>query len=179
MSVLKNIIVQGLLATAVAAMPLAPEEPSTDVGNQEAINTVWAPTLAARKNTDKCEAHIAIDSSNGLCGAHCTQKYKIDIVDKAGQAIGKTYDWSQVGQWGATNPPKKVEIATTKNKNLWLDGYLPGGIMTNDDKWRSSFTLSYDTQVWSSHECANHKYKAPAVSNGHRHQFDLWCEFDC
>ncbi|KAK8086489.1 hypothetical protein PG994_001463 [Apiospora phragmitis] len=39
--------------------------------------------------------------------------------------------------------------------------------MTNEDKW-------YDTQAWSSRECAKHKYKAPAVSNGQRHQFDLW-----
>ncbi|KAK8093993.1 hypothetical protein PG997_000678 [Apiospora hydei] len=179
MSVLKNIIVQSLLATAVAAMPLTPEESSTDVGSQDAINAVWSHTLVARKNPDKCEAHIAIDSSNGLCGTRCTDKYKIDIVDKDGQAIGKTYDWSQVGQWGATNPPRKVEIPTTKDKSFWLDGTLPSGFQSNDGPWRSSFTLTYDTQVWNSHECPNYKYKAPATSNGYRHQFDLWCEFDC
>lgn len=62
MSALKNVIVQGLLATAVAAMPLASESSSAvDVGNQDAANAVWSPALVARKNPDKCEAHIAID----------------------------------------------------------------------------------------------------------------------
>lgn len=100
-------------------------------------------------------------------------------MDKSGAAIGKTYDWSKVGTWSATNPPDRVEIATSKNKNLIFDGALPTGIISNDDKWRSNFNLAYDTQKWSSHECANYKYKSPRVSNGHRHEYDLWCEFDC
>ncbi|KAK8117882.1 uncharacterized protein PG998_006163 [Apiospora kogelbergensis] len=154
MAVLKNILLQGLLAVTAVAMPLASEEPSLDVRNEDAINSVLTPTLEARKNTNKCEAHIHIDSSNGLCGNKCTQKFNIDIVDK-------------------------VEIATSKNKNLIFDGALPTGIISNDDKWRSNFNLAYDTQKWSSHECANYKYKSPRVSNGHRHEYDLWCEFDC
>ncbi|KAK8025000.1 hypothetical protein PG990_002823 [Apiospora arundinis] len=173
MAVLKNIIVQGLLAVSVAALPLDSDVSSLD------INSVPAPsTLQARKNADKCEAHIAINTSNGLCGNKCTHKYEINIVDKSGAAIGKTYDWSQVGQWGATNPPNKVEIATTKGTNLWLDGELPGGF-TDENKWRRAFTLTYGSQVWNSHECANWKHKAPGPSNGMRHQYDYWCEFDC
>lgn len=62
MSALKNVIVQGFLATAVVAMPLASEgSSSVDVGSQDATNAVWSPALVARKNADKCEAHIAID----------------------------------------------------------------------------------------------------------------------
>jgi hypothetical protein len=186
MVALKNIIISGSLAIAAMAAPTVLHEESS------------SSSLARRKNTNKCEAHIHIDSkqngrslclfnqmltsftaSNGLCGDHCTHKYKIDLLNNAdpAQPMGYDWNWQNVGTWGATNPNYQIKIGTTKGPELWIDGSLPAGFVT--DKWRSSFTLNYADQHWNSHECENWIYKSPRVSNGFRHEYDLWCEFDC
>ncbi|KAK6856488.1 hypothetical protein PG990_011670 [Apiospora arundinis] len=175
MAVLKNILIQGLLAFTAVAVPLASEESSVEVRSVEAFNN--EPVLEARKNANKCEAHIYLDSSNGLCGSHCTDKYHINIIDKDSKAIGKTADGKSVGEYGVTNPKDGMDIQTTKGKNFKITGSIPKGTIT--DNWRKSYTLSYDTQKWNSGDCANWKFKSARPSNGERHQFDLWCEFDC
>jgi hypothetical protein len=38
---------------------------------------------------------------------------------------------------------------------------------------------NYGSQHWNSHECENWVHKGPRESNGYRHEYDLWCEFDC
>ncbi|KAK8092561.1 hypothetical protein PG999_014760 [Apiospora kogelbergensis] len=177
MVALKNAFIQGLLAVTVAAIPLAPEESSLDVRSQETYPDFTSSALVARKNPDKCEIHIHVDSSNGLCGSHCTEKYTIDIWDKPGTQICKKWGGHETGTWYATNPGNKLELPTTKGKTFWVDGRIPGG--TIHDSWRNSFTLSYDTQKWNSGSCANYKFKSARASNGFRHEFDLWCEFDC
>jgi hypothetical protein len=91
--------------------------------------------------------------------------------------MGKDWYWANVGTWAATNPDYEIKIGTTKGLELWIDGSLPTGLIT--DSWRRSFTLNYGSQHWNSHECENYKYKGPRESNGYRHEFDLWCEFDC
>jgi hypothetical protein len=124
-------------------------------------------------------AKLKAKASNGLCGNSCTDKYNIDLLDNAvpAQAFGKTWDWSSVGTWSATNPDYQIKIGTTRGPELWIDGRIPSGFIT--DSWRSSFTLHYGDQHWNSHECENWAYKGPKISNGQRHEFDLWCEFDC
>ena len=91
--------------------------------------------------------------------------------------MGYDWYWKNLGTWYATNPNYRIKIKTTKGPELWIDGYIPGGWVT--DNWRRSFTLHYGSQHWNSHECENWKHKSPRISNGHRHEFDLWCEFDC
>jgi len=54
--------------------------------------------------------------------------------------------------------------------------------MGKDWYWANVGTWSatnYGSQHWNSHECENWNYKSPRQSNGFRHEFDLWCEFDC
>ncbi|THW13006.1 hypothetical protein D6D23_09937 [Aureobasidium pullulans] len=176
---------QNILAVAAMAAPTVLDRDTS------------SSTLVRRKNTNKCEAHIHLDckptitnlhdqtaklkaiASNGLCGNSCTDKYNIDLLDNAvpAQAFGKTWDWSSVGTWSATNPDYQIKIGTTRGPELWIDGRIPSGFIT--DSWRSSFTLHYGDQHWNSHECENWAYKSPKISNGQRHEFDLWCEFDC
>jgi hypothetical protein len=91
--------------------------------------------------------------------------------------MGYDFNWKNVGTWSATNPNYKIKIKTTKGPELWIDGSIPSGFV--NDGWRKSFTLNYGSQHWNSHECENYKYKSPRSSNGFRHEFDLWCEFDC
>ncbi|KAI4732546.1 hypothetical protein E4T50_16884 [Aureobasidium sp. EXF-12298] len=136
-------------------------------------------SLVRRKNTNKCEAHIHVDTSNGLCGNSCTHKYKIDLLDNPvpAQAMGKDWNWANVGTWAAANPNYQIKTGTTRGLELWIDGSLPGGFIT--DSWRNSFTLNYGSQHWNSHECENWVHKGPRESNGCRHEYDLWCEFDC
>ena len=62
MVALKNAFIQGLLAVTVAAIPLAPEESSLDVRSQETYPDFTSSALVARKNPDKCEIHIHVDS---------------------------------------------------------------------------------------------------------------------
>ncbi|KAK8092365.1 uncharacterized protein PG998_014850 [Apiospora kogelbergensis] len=127
MVALKNAFIQGLLAVTVAAIPLAPEESSLDVRSQETYPDFTSSALVARKNPDKCEIHIHVDSSNGLCGSHCTEKYTIDIWDKPGTQICKKWGGHETGTWYATNPGNKLELPTTKGKTFWVDGRIPGG----------------------------------------------------
>ncbi|THW14122.1 hypothetical protein D6D25_07268 [Aureobasidium pullulans] len=163
----QNIVISSILAVAAMAAPTVLDRDTS------------SSTLVRRKNTNKCEAHIHLDSSNGLCGNSCTDKYNIDLLDNAvpAQAFGKTWDWSSVGTWSATNPDYQIKIGTTRGPELWIDGRIPSGFIT--DSWRSSFTLHYGDQHWNSHECENWAYKSARASNGYRHEFDLWCEFDC
>src|SRR5690606_11828806 len=114
---------------------------------------------------------------NGLCGNKCTHKYNINLLDKPGNVMGYDWHWQKLGTWSATNPNYRIKIKTTKGLELWIDGAIPGGFVK--DSWRNSFTLHYGSQHWNSHECENYKYKSPRISNGHRHEWDLWCEFDC
>ncbi|THV65425.1 hypothetical protein D6D19_09737 [Aureobasidium pullulans] len=163
----QNIVISSILAVAATAAPTVLDK------------DVSSSTLVRRKNTNKCEAHIHIDTSNGLCGNSCTAKYNIDLLNNAvpAQAFGKTFDWSRVGTWSATNPNYQIKIATNRGAELWIDGRIPNGFV--NDSWRSSFTLHYGNQHWNSHECGNWAYKSARASNGYRHEFDLWCEFDC
>ncbi|KAI4788237.1 hypothetical protein E4T44_13506 [Aureobasidium sp. EXF-8845] len=163
----RNIIISSILAVAAMAAPTVLDQESS------------TSSLVRRKNTNKCEAHIHIDTSNGLCTGTCTDKYNIDLLDNSvpAQAFGKTWDWSQVGTWSATNPNYQIKIGTTRGLELWIDGSIPSG--TIHDTWRNSFTLHYGSQHWNSHECENYNWKSARASNGFRHEFDLWCEFDC
>lgn len=187
MATLKNIIIYCLFATAILAAPTAVEETSP------------SSRLVRRKNTNKCEAHMHIDgkanslligqfqktnlvhtASNVLCGGSCTSKYNINLLDtqQPAQPMGYDFNWQKVGTWSTTNPNYRIKIKTTKGLELWIDGkILPGGIYTDD--WRRTFTLHYGSQHWNSHECENWLYKSARASNGYRHEFDLWCEFDC
>ncbi|KAI5236760.1 hypothetical protein E4T43_08416 [Aureobasidium subglaciale] len=167
MVAVQNIIISSILAVAAMAAP-------TIIDKEESSSS-----LVRRKNTNKCEAHIHYDVSNGLCGNSCTGKYNIDLLDNSepAQAFGKTFDWSTVGTWSATNPNYQIKIGTTRGPELWIDGSIPNGLV--HDSWRNSFTLNYGDQHWNSHECENWKYKSARASNGFRHEFDLWCEFDC
>ncbi|RPA83536.1 hypothetical protein BJ508DRAFT_324563 [Ascobolus immersus RN42] len=180
----KSIVLYGLVAaSSVLAVPTA-EVQSMDAyippTGAEVAEADPAPVLAERKLPNKCEAWIHIDQSNGLCGNRCTTKYNINLLDKPGRPMGKTFDWSKVGTWSATNPnDNRIVIPTTLGPQLWIDGYIPRGIYIRNDKWRNSFTLHYGAQHWNSRDCPNHRYKSPRISNGHRHEFDLWCEFDC
>ncbi|TIA40517.1 hypothetical protein D6C78_02479 [Aureobasidium pullulans] len=167
MVVFGNVIISSILAvTALAA-------PTVSMPDSSSAN------LVRRKNTNKCEAHIHIDTSNGLCGNTCTQKWKVDLLDNStpAQPFGKDWTWTNVGTWAATNPNYQIKIGTTRGPELWIDGDLPGWIV--GDGWRNSFTLAYGAQRWNSHECENSVHKGPRPSNGERHEFDLWCEFDC
>ncbi|THW10046.1 hypothetical protein D6D24_08276 [Aureobasidium pullulans] len=127
----QNIVISSILAVAAMAAPTVLDRDTS------------SSTLVRRKNTNKCEAHIHLDSSNGLCGNSCTDKYNIDLIDNAvpAQAFGKTWDWSSVGTWSATNPDYQIKIGTTRGPELWIDGRIPSGFIT--DSWRSSFTLHY------------------------------------
>ncbi|KAI4851875.1 hypothetical protein E4T44_01857 [Aureobasidium sp. EXF-8845] len=155
-----NIIISSILAIAAMAAPTVLDQESS------------SSSLVRRKNTNKCEAHIHIDGN-------CTAKYKVDILDNSvpAQAIGKDWYWANVGTWAATNPDYQIKIGTTRGLELWIDGRTPSGFIKDD--WRNSFTLHYGSQHWNGHECENWKYKGPRESNGYRHEFDMWCEFDC
>lgn len=183
MSALKSFLITGMLAIAAVAAPAEPAAADInmkiDPMSVSVVETRDLEPLERRKNTNKCEAHIHVDSSNGLCGAHCTDKWKVDIIDASTppKAIGKTFDWSQVGTWAATNPNYDINIPTTKGPQFWIRGRLPSGIIK--DNWRASLTLHYDSQHWNGMQCENSKYKSPRASNGFRHEFDAWCEFDC
>ncbi|THX00013.1 hypothetical protein D6D13_09768 [Aureobasidium pullulans] len=127
----QNIVISSILAVAAMAAPTVLDKDTS------------SSTLVRRKNTNKCEAHIHIDASNGLCGNSCTTKYNIDLLNNAvpAQAFGKTFDWSRVGTWSATNPNYQIKIGTTRGLELWIDGRIPSGLV--HDSWRSSFTLHY------------------------------------
>ncbi|KAH0182262.1 hypothetical protein KCV03_g10383, partial [Aureobasidium melanogenum] len=94
MVALKNIFTLGMLAGTGLAAPTVLDDGSS------------ASSLVRRKNTNKCEAHIHIDASNGLCGNSCTTKYNIDLLDNSvpAQPMGKDWYWANVGTWSATNP---------------------------------------------------------------------------
>ncbi|THY02943.1 hypothetical protein D6C89_08061 [Aureobasidium pullulans] len=163
----RNIMISSMIAVTALAAPTVSMQDSSSAD------------LVRRKNTNKCEAHIHIDTSNGLCGNSCTQKWKVDLLDNStpAQPFGKDWTWTNVGTWAATNPNYEIKIGTTRGPELWIDGDLPGWIVGVG--WRNSFTLAYGAQRWNSHECENFVHKGPRPSNGERHEFDLWCEFDC
>ncbi|KFY97164.1 hypothetical protein V500_02195 [Pseudogymnoascus sp. VKM F-4518 (FW-2643)] len=194
MATLKNILLYGLFATAVVAAPAA------------VADTSPSTVLIARKNTNKCEAHIHFDgnanslyfyqprmkpnllfiyvASNQGCTTRCTSKYHIDLLDnqQPPQPMGYDFNWEKVGTWGATNPDYQIKIKTTKGLELWIDGKLPrtgAHYELSYGNWRKYLTLNYGSQHWNSISCENYALKEPGQSNGWRLELDLWCEFDC
>ncbi|RPA82579.1 hypothetical protein BJ508DRAFT_325321 [Ascobolus immersus RN42] len=169
----KNMFLLGLLAastTLAAPTPEAAPETSLTSAN-------LSGPLEKRKQPFKCETHIKINTSTGFA-SNPTRKFEINIVNKPGHAIGKTYDWSRVGTWAATNPNYRIVIPTTTGLQFWIDGAKGAGANYGDN-WRSMFTLHYGSQHWNSMQCPTWKYTGASENTGLRVIYDLWCEFDC
>ncbi|RPA82148.1 hypothetical protein BJ508DRAFT_325683 [Ascobolus immersus RN42] len=169
---IKNMFFYGLLVAASTTLAAPTTSPETSLNPS-------GPLLVRRKNPNKCEAHIHIDSSNTWCGTNCTAKYAINVVDKAGNPMGYDFTWAYVGTWKDTNPKyDRIKIKTTKGLELWIDGKIIGGSGISSN-WKSTFTLHYGSQHWNSAQCVKHTDKSARISNGQRDEYDLWCEFDC
>jgi hypothetical protein len=100
--------------------------------------------------------------------ANPTSKWEVNIIDNPG---------NQIGNWGGTNPAD-IQISTSKGHNFVIEGQ-PGGNFLSGDSFQNAVTLSYDTQKWNGMDCFKYIQKSARPSNGMRHQFDWWCQFDC
>ncbi|KAM0714264.1 hypothetical protein Q7P37_010051 [Cladosporium fusiforme] len=148
----KAIVMSAFLATSVLAAPTSSAKTTIEK------RADWQP--------NKCEAGIHLNTSNGLEAIAYTSKWELSIIDPSG---------AQVAQWGGTNPAD-INIATTKGFNFVIEGQPEGSFPSSA---QDSLTLSYDTQKWNGNDCYRYIQKVAQPSNGWRHQYDWWCQFDC
>ena len=111
---------------------------------------------------------IGITASNGWELANPTSKWEVNIIDNPG---------NQIGNWGGTNPAD-IQISTSKGHNFVIEGHPTGNFLDGQSS-QNALTLSYDTQKWNGLDCYRYVDKSARPSNGWRHQFDWWCQFDC
>jgi hypothetical protein len=84
-----------------------------------------------------------------------------------------------MGHWDGTNPDH-IQITTTKDEKWFvIQGGPDAALNWGQVDMQNTITLSYDEQRWNGMDCYKFIQKSARPSNGWRHQYDWWCQFDC